>query len=427
VPNPSEHSLFRQEAQQAQRTSLFGEIILVRPVSFAFLTGAAACMALAVALLFAFGSYTRRTTVEGVVLPDTGLVKVYAQQPGIVLSKAVAEGQHVTRGMVLYTISTELQSAAEGQTQAALIEHARQRKHSLQQEIDKTRVLQQDERDTLQAKIASLRAELARLDDQLTSQRERASIAADGVARYRRLLAQDYISTDQLQQRQADLLDQQSRLLGLQRERANVTQALKDAANQFAGLELKQQNQLSLINRSVIDVDQTLIESEARREIVVTAPETGVATAVIAESGQTISTTHPAASIVPDGARWQVHLFVPSAAVGFVHVGDPVRVRYQAYPYQKFGQYHARVTSIARAALSAAELSTSGIPAAVGARGGDGTFYRVTATLDEQTVTAYGKPQPLQAGMTLQADILQERRRLYEWVLEPLYSLTGKL
>ncbi|MDN7919179.1 hypothetical protein QZM99_13895 [Burkholderia gladioli] len=39
---------------------------------------------------------------------------------------------------------------------------------------------------------------------------------------------------------------------------------------------------------------------------------------------------------------------------------------------------------------------------------------------------AYGKPRPLQAGMTVQADILQERRRLYEWVLEPLYSVTGK-
>lgn len=39
---------------------------------------------------------------------------------------------------------------------------------------------------------------------------------------------------------------------------------------------------------------------------------------------------------------------------------------------------------------------------------------------------AYGKPQLLQSGMLLDADILQESRRLYEWVLEPLYSLTGK-
>ncbi|KVE71806.1 hypothetical protein WI97_02770 [Burkholderia vietnamiensis] len=76
-----------------------------------FLTAIAACMALAVALLFVFGTYTRRTTVEGVIVPDTGLVKVYTQQAGVVLRKAVTEGQHVTRGMVLYTVSTDLQSA----------------------------------------------------------------------------------------------------------------------------------------------------------------------------------------------------------------------------------------------------------------------------------------------------------------------------
>lgn len=80
------------------------------------------------------------------------------------------------------------------------------------------------------------------------------------------------------------------------------------------------------------------------------------------------------------------------------------------------------MTSIARTALSPTEFATSGGPTNC-----DGTFYRITAALDAQTVTACGKPQPLQAGMTLQADILQERRCLYEWVLEPLYSLTCKL
>ena len=30
-------------------------------------------------------------------------------------------------------------------------------------------------------------------------------------------------------------------------------------------------------------------------------------------------------------------------------------------------------------------------------------------------------------GMQLEADIMQERRKLYEWVLEPLISITGKL
>lgn len=381
-------------------------------------------MALALAALFAFGTYTRRTTVEGVVTPNTGLVKVYVQQAGIVLAKRVVEGQRVARGAVLYTVSNDLQSAAEGRTQAALIEQARQRKQSLLQEIDKTRVLQQTERETLQAKIASQRGALTGIDEQIESQRVRTSLAADGAARYDRLLAQDYISKDQAQQRQADLLDQQSKLNGLRRDRAGTAQALREAVDELAGLGLQQQNRLSQIDRSVIDVDQSLIESEARRELVVTAPEAGVVTAVIAEPGQIADGTRPVASIVPDGSVWQAYLFVPSAAVGFVHVGDPVLIRYQAYPYQKFGQYRGTVASIARTALSAAELGEGGMPPAVL---GDGTFYRVTVRLAAQDVTAYGKPVPLQAGMALQADILQERRRLYEWVLEPLYSLTGKL
>lgn len=189
-------NLFRQQAQQAQRTSVLGEIVLVRPVSFGFLTVAAVCMALALAALFAFGTYTRRTTVEGVVTPNTGLVKVYVQQAGIVLAKRVVEGQRVARGAVLYTVSNDLQSAAEGRTQAALIEQARQRKQSLLQEIDKTRVLQQTERETLQSKIASQRGALTGIDEQIESQRVRTSLAADGAARYDRLLAQDYISKE---------------------------------------------------------------------------------------------------------------------------------------------------------------------------------------------------------------------------------------
>ncbi len=421
---PTNTPLFRTAAQEAQRTQTLGEIVLIRPVSFAVLASATASMALGVILLFTFGTYTRRTTVDGVLTPDTGLVKVYAQQTGVVLKKNVVEGQHVTRGQVLYTVSTDLQSAAAGQTQAALIEQAQQRKTSLQQELDKTRRLQQDERDTLQSKIASLRTELAGIDDQIAAQRTRASIAADAASRYAGLLAQDYISKDQAQQRQADLLDQRSKLNSLMRDRASTAQSLKEALNDLSGLSLKQQNQLSQIDRSVIDVDRTLIESEAKREFVVTAPETGTATAVIAEPGQTADTSHPLASIVPTGAHWQAYLFVPSAAVGFVHVGDRVLVRYQAYPYQKFGQYEASVVSIARTALSAAELATRGGPAAQTA---SGTYYRITVALNSQNVMAYGRAQPLQAGMALQADVLQERRRLYEWVLEPLYSLTGKL
>ncbi|KVO50703.1 MFP transporter [Burkholderia ubonensis] len=417
--------LFRPEALLGSSPRTLGDIVLVRPVSLTLLTVSAVCMVMSVILFFVFGAYTRRATVDGVIMPDSGLVKVYAQQSGILNKRDVVEGQRVTRGQALYTLSTDLQSSVEGLTQAALIAQAHQSKTSLQQEMDKTRLLHRDEYNTLRTKIDSLRVTLGRIDEQLAAQRIRTSIAADGTKRYRSLLAQDYISVDQAQQREADLLDQQSKLSGLERERASTQQLLAEVNNEYSGLALKHQNQLAQINRNVIEVNQSLIEKEAKRQILVVAPESGVATAVIAEVGQAADTSRPLASIVPDGARWQAHLFVPSAAVGFVHVGDPVLIRYQAYPYQKFGQYPATVASIARTALSAAELATSGAP--ISFQGGESAFYRITVALQSQHVTAYGKPEPLHAGMALQADILQERRRLYEWVLEPLYSLTGKL
>ena len=44
-----------------------------------------------------------------------------------------------------------------------------------------------------------------------------------------------------------------------------------------------------------------------------------------------------------------------------------------------------------------------------------------------QAVTAYGNEEPLKPGMLLDADILGEKRRLIEWVFEPLYSLKGRV
>jgi membrane fusion protein len=41
-------------------------------------------------------------------------------------------------------------------------------------------------------------------------------------------------------------------------------------------------------------------------------------------------------------------------------------------------------------------------------------------------VAAYGRDEPLQAGMQVEANVFLDRRRLIEWVFEPLFSLAGR-
>jgi membrane fusion protein len=158
----------------------------------------------------------------------------------------------------------------------------------------------------------------------------------------------------------------------------------------------------------------------------VLAPRDGVVTAVTAEVGHAVDPSRPVLSIVPPGARLQAQLFAPSKAVGFVRGGEAVMLRFDAYPYQKFGHTAGRVTEVARVALTGQDLSSLGLPGLDAAGAGE-PLYRITVDLSAQTIMAYGEARPLQIGMQLEADIMQERRKLYEWVLEPLISITGKL
>lgn len=130
----------------------------------------------------------------------------------------------------------------------------------------------------------------------------------------------------------------------------------------------------------------------------------------------------------------QAQLFAPSSAVGFLRPAQAVQLRYQAFPYQKFGHHPGQVLQVSRTPLQAAELAS--LPLSAGAFPGasaDGAapaaepLYRITVALDEQTVQAYGVAQPLVAGMQLEADVLLDRRRLIEWIFEPLLSVTGRL
>ena len=129
----------------------------------------------------------------------------------------------------------------------------------------------------------------------------------------------------------------------------------------------------------------------------------------------------PLLSLLPGNGTLEAELLVPSRAIGFIEPGDKVLLRYQAYPYQKFGHQQGTVARISRSALNQTELqilfgsSVQGEP-----------MYRVTVRLAKQVITAYGKPELLKPGMTLEADVLGEKRPLIEWVFEPLYSLKGR-
>src|SRR6185369_3499768 len=120
-------------------------------------------------------------------------------------------------------------------------------------------------------------------------------------------------------------------------------------------MPMRRQTQLAEIDRNVSALDQELAEAESRRKIVISAPYDGVVTSLQAEKGSSAQANIPL-SVVPAGSDLQASLYGSSRAIGFVKPGQKVSIRYQAFPYQKFGSYVGTVASVSKSAINPAEL-----------------------------------------------------------------------
>jgi membrane fusion protein len=414
--------LFRPEAVVAQRTSSLGRIAIVGSTSFGVLSASFAAIAAAVCGFAYFGTYTDHRTLRGRLVTQRSVIDVRSPQFGIVAERRVAEGQVVERGDVLYVVSSERISSDRGATQRAVGAQLDSRRRSLTEQIANVHALARLERGSIDDSIAELSAEAVKLAEATESQSARTDLARQTAERYERIGASGFVSEEQLVGKRADLLEQRGRLLALEREQRNVERQLAELNSRLAMAAVRHENEVAELERAVAETDLQVAENEARRAVVVSAPDAGVATGIGADVGDAVDSGTPLAFIVPADSDLLAELYAPSRAAGFLGIGQDVLLRYEAYPYQKFGHYRGSVSAVSRTALAPTAFRyVNGGPDA-----GGGPVFQVTVALESQTVTAYGERRTLRPGMTVEADVLLESRRLYEWVFEPLYSLSGE-
>jgi len=389
--------------------------VLASPLSHRVLAALAGALAFTLGSFLAFGTYTRHVTVAGQLVPERGVIAVPAPQAGVIVRKHVDEGSRVERGDVLFVVSGERTSAALGATHRLIGERLGERRRSVLAQIAEMRLLEQAERAAIETRIAAVEAELARLDSTIAAQHARVELADATARRYADMRSEGFVSEEQLVAKREVLLDQRARLSGLERERAQLERQLAEARLELENLPLRYQLEIAELERAAASIELEAAENEARRETAIVASASGIATAVVGRVGHVVDAGTLLMSIVPVDSRLRAELRAPSHAIGFVDEGSEVLLRYAAYPYQKFGHHRGHVVAVSRASLPA--------ESAAGSAAGREPSYRIVVAIDSQTVDAYGRPRQLRAGMLVEADVKLETRRLYEWVLEPLYAM----
>ena len=412
--------LFRKEALAAQQTSSLGRILLFTPRISTFLVAFIFLVTVLLILFVIFGSYTKKATVYGELVPVQGVIKVYPPQSGRVESIAVQHGAKVRKGEVLLRINSALDTAG-GDTQARVLQALRVQRETLSDNLARNRAAQKE----YVAQMAARRDTLAAQAEMLAAQEKllasRRALAAKNEARYQRLMKQDYVTREAYEGQMQERLSLDVQLQQLKRERNSAEQQLLALANEETQQRDTFAREAHELSRQRAQVEAQIAETESRQEIVLRAPQDGIVSALLVEVGQQAQAGQPLLALVPQEARYEANLYALSHNMGFVHPGQTVYLRYGAYPYQKFGQYAAQVRDVAKTAAPLNELTDTAFPALQ-----NQSAYRIRAELAQDFIMAYGEKQPLMAGMQFEADIVQDRRRIYEWMVEPLFSIREK-
>lgn len=420
----SRSELFRQEVIAEQRDRWLGTILVVPRVSHTIYVGFTLIVLIGLVVLVVFGNYTRKTRLDGWLAPEKGLIQVVAPQPGVLTRFSAVEGLQVSAGEAVAILSAERRSEAVGATQDEVVRQLQARRRSLIVERERHVAYFAMQADGLEQRIAALAQEADELTAEIVLQQERLALSEQAVAWQQSLQSRKIGLERELQAAEEGALDQALALQGLERERAALRRSQLELSADLQEVPHLRELQLAQVDRSIAELDQYLAEAEAAREVVIPAPQAGTVTALQAFPGKTVGPDEPLMTLVPVGSKLEARLYGPSRAIGFVRPGQRARLRYEAFPHQKFGLYEGVVRSVSRSTISPTEL-TDEVARLPGLVPGE-PVYRVTIELETQNVKAYGEAVPLQPGMHLEADIHIETRRVYQWVLDPLYSLTGR-
>lgn len=448
----SHQALFRPEVHAAQSQQWLGAIRLAQPLSNWLIAGFAALIAIALIAFVCLGSVTKKARVSGITIPVGGSISVSAANAGLLIKSYVSEGDIVSAGQALFEISNERQGD-KGEITALVAQQLATRQHSLEAEQRLRTAQSIEKKQALVQRLNNLSTEASQLDQEITLNQRRHALAQDTVSKFQTLQGNGYVSAAQTQQKQEDLIDIATRLSNLQRGKLQLQASQMALQAEHAALANSLATDRAQLLRATASLQQEIAENRNRKANLITASQTGTITTLTSQAGQMINAGQVLGTLIPATAeancdaggldkqtvcknssektnQLEVHLYAPSRTAGFVDEGQQVQIRYSAFPYQKFGLQKGTVIGISRTPFAPNELppnlaSTilSNAQQSIPSSNTSEALYRIKVRLEKQSIDAYGQKQSLKPGMTLEADVVQSRRKIWEWIVEPLLTV----
>lgn len=406
--------LFRSQVIDHQSRRLYGHVALTTPLSTRLISALIGVIVAGLLVAVFTGNYARQEKVTGWLKPDKGLIKLVASQLGTVEKVHVESGQVVKAGDPLVTLDFDIVlSGGSGVVQSAVLEMDEQIAQ-LESLLRLTEAKYDQEVAMVEGHLLSARMGLPLLENQLAIVDDRIGKANRVLRMYEDASRKGAASALELENRRSNVLALQQSRSGIELDIQTKNSQIENYSKQLSSIPVQRQTELADVLGRLSGLRAQKVQLARGGSVVMAAPVTGRIASLPISDGQSIRPQQLAISILPIDGRLEAELYVPTRAVGFVKKGQDVRLKFDAFPAQKFGVTHGQIISVSKTIFEPSELPpTLGLTESA---------YRILVALDQQQVRAHGDYYPLQSGMTLTAHIVQEDRKLWEVILDPLLS-----
>jgi HlyD family secretion protein len=218
------------------------------------------------------------------------------------------------------------------------------------------------------------------------------------------------------------LLDARDRLMEAERARELARNRQVELSRELAAVEAEMSSfrtgwrqklleEMLNVSRERDAVSDQLQKISRRQSLVVlTAPADAVVLEIAKLSpGSIVKEAEPFFTLVPIGDVLEAEVQVASKDVGYLKIGDPVRAKLDAFPFQKHGMLIGRLRTISQDAHRPE-----------GSNGGTDAYYRSRVEITNAQLENMAEHARLLPGMTVTSELVVGKRSVLSYLFWPL-------
>lgn len=264
---------------------------------------------------------------------------------------------------------------------------------------------------SLKAMVEQKQAELRTVESAIAPLEQYLEISRTRVTDYEKLLDKNYVPRQEYLLRKQERINAERDLAGQRSRRAELQSAIVGAREELivTVTDTRRQllDELRQAREQILQFEPEVVRTTQRNALMeLRAPVSGTVQQLAVHTvGGVVTPAQPLLSVVPENDQMEVEATVLNQDIGFVRPGQRATIKIESFPYTRYGYIEGVVEGISHDAIQNEKL---------------GLVYQARVRMKKTTLIIDGVMVNLTSGMSLTAEINTGRRRVIDYILDPL-------